>query len=156
MQHRAVAAIREWNARLGQDATYLICSHGDVIKAIVADSLGLHLDQSQRIQADPCSLTVIRYTPMRPFLIRMNDRGGGVEDLIPPADGHGRGPAMAGRAQSDAAVGGGAGGADHGGRAGSGGPSADGARRADGENRQPDLVTPSAPSSRQQSAVTRG
>ena len=87
MQHRAVAAVRDWNARLGKDATYLICSHGDVIKAIVADSLGLHLDQCQRIQADPCSLTVIRYTPLRSFLVRMNDRGGGVDDLMPRADG---------------------------------------------------------------------
>ena len=83
MQHRAVAAVRDWNSRLGGDATYLICSHGDVIKAIIADSLGLHLDQSQRIQADPCSLTVIRYTPLRPFLVRMNDTGGGVGDLMP-------------------------------------------------------------------------
>jgi probable phosphoglycerate mutase len=111
MQHRAVAAIREWNARLGQDATYLICSHGDVIKAIVADSLGLHLDQCQRIQADPCSLTVIRYTPMRPFLVRMNDRGGGVDDLMPRAGDHARGRDGE---QSDAAVGGGSGGADPG------------------------------------------
>jgi probable phosphomutase (TIGR03848 family) len=87
MQHRAVAAVREWNDRLGKDATYVVCSHGDVIKAIVADSLGLHLDQCQRIVADPCSLTVIRYTPLRPFLLRMNDTGGGVGDLIPrPAD----------------------------------------------------------------------
>jgi probable phosphomutase (TIGR03848 family) len=109
MQHRAVAAVREWNARLGKDATYVICSHGDVIKAIVADSLGLHLDQYQRIQADPCSLAVIRYTPLRPFLVRMNDRGGGVDDLMPHADGHARGR---GSAQSDAAVGGGAGGVD--------------------------------------------
>ncbi len=70
--------------RLGKAATYLICSHGDVIKAIVADSLGLHLDQCQRIVADPCSLTVIRYTPLRPFLLRLNDTGGGVEDLLPP------------------------------------------------------------------------
>jgi probable phosphomutase (TIGR03848 family)/uncharacterized repeat protein (TIGR03847 family) len=75
MQHRAVSAIREWNERLGRDATYLVCSHGDVIKAIVADSLGLHLDQCQRIIADPCSLTVINYTPMRPFLLqRCRDR----------------------------------------------------------------------------------
>ena len=101
MQHRAVTAVRDWNARLGQDATYLICSHGDVIKAIVADSLGLHLDQSQRIQADPCSLTVIRYTPLRPFLVRMNDTGGGVEDLMP-------GSAVS--SSSDAMIGGGAGG----------------------------------------------
>ena len=84
MQHRAVSAVREWNERLGKAATYLICSHGDVIKAIVADSLGLHLDQCQRIVADPCSLTVIRYTPLRPFLLRLNDTGGGVDDLLPP------------------------------------------------------------------------
>lgn len=107
MQHRAVAAVRDWNTRLGPDATYLICSHGDVIKAIVADSLGLHLDQSQRIQADPCSLTVIRYTPLRPFLIRMNDTGGGVDDILPPPPGEDTGDS----ASSDAVVGGGAGGA---------------------------------------------
>src|SRR6202030_1294820 len=82
-----------------------------VIKAIVADSLGLHLDQSQRIQADPCSLTVIRYTPLRPFLVRMNDRGGGVDDLMPHVRAHRRG--ATGGAASDAPVGGGSGGAEH-------------------------------------------
>lgn len=102
VQHRAVAAVRDWNAKLGAAATYLICSHGDVIKAIIADSLGLHLDQSQRIQVDPCSLTVIRYTPLRPFLIRMNDTGGGVRDLMPHG---GKKPV----AEGDAVVGGGAG-----------------------------------------------
>jgi probable phosphoglycerate mutase len=117
VQHRAVSAVRDWNAKLGPGATYLICSHGDVIKAIIADSLGLHLDQSQRIQVDPCSLTVIRYTPLRPFLVRMNDTGGGVHDLMPhrgkdpadPAD-----PAAPGDPvpASDAMVGGGAGGAE--------------------------------------------
>jgi probable phosphoglycerate mutase len=116
MQYRAVTAIRDWNARLGPDATYLVCSHGDVIKAIVADSLGLHLDQCQRIQADPCSLTVIRYTPLRPFLIRMNDRGGGVDDLMPRPDGHRRKGPPDGAGDSDAAIGGGAGEAAAGGR----------------------------------------
>jgi probable phosphoglycerate mutase len=83
-QHRAVTAVRDWNARLGPDATYLVCSHGDIIKAIVADALGLHLDQFQRIQADTASLTVIRYTPLRPFVIRTNDTGGAVDSLIEP------------------------------------------------------------------------
>ena len=81
MQHRAVSAVRDWNAALGKNAAYVVCSHGDVIKAVIADSLGLHLDFCQRIQVDPCSLTVIRYTPLRPFLIRMNDTGGGTADL---------------------------------------------------------------------------
>lgn len=75
MQHRAVTAVREWNQRLGEKAVYLACSHGDVIKAIVADALGLHLDHFQRITADPAALTVIRYTPLRPFVLRLNDMG---------------------------------------------------------------------------------
>jgi probable phosphomutase (TIGR03848 family) len=101
---RAVSAVRDWNARLGPDATWLACSHGDVIKAVVADALGLHLDQFQRIVVDPCSLTVIRYTELRPFVVRVNDTGGGIEDLLPPPrKGRRR------RSASDATVGGGAG-----------------------------------------------
>jgi probable phosphomutase (TIGR03848 family) len=106
MQHRAVAAIRSWNERLGKDATYLVCSHGDVIKAIVSDALGLHLDQCQRVVADPCSLTVIRYTPLRPFLLRLNDTGGGVDDLLPRPEKPGEGATSG---ESDAVIGGGAG-----------------------------------------------
>lgn len=96
-QHRAVTAVREWNAGLKPDATFLVCSHGDIIKSIIADALGLHLDQFQRIQADPASLTVIRYTEMRPFVVRLNDNGGKVDDLL----------AKSGQ-DSDAPVGGGA------------------------------------------------
>lgn len=75
VQHRAVAAVRDWNERLGEKGVYLACTHGDVIKAIVADALGLHLDQFQRITADPASITIIRYTPLRPFVLRLNDVG---------------------------------------------------------------------------------
>jgi probable phosphomutase (TIGR03848 family) len=104
MQQRAVAAVREWNDKLGKDAIYLACSHGDVIKAILADALGMHLDMSQRIQVDPCSLSVIRYTSLRPFVLRMNDTGGEVTGLIRrPAGQAGR------RTESDGMVGGGAG-----------------------------------------------
>ncbi|ROO88469.1 putative phosphoglycerate mutase [Actinocorallia herbida] len=91
-QLRAVQAIREWNARLGPDAVYAVCSHGDIIKAVAADALGLHLDQFQRIQVDPASVTVIRYTELRPFLVRLNDTGGGVEGLVPPNPGSGDAP----------------------------------------------------------------
>ncbi len=107
MQHRAVCAVREWNQRLGPDAAYLVCSHGDVIKSVIADSLGMHLDMLQRIQVDPCSLTAIRYTPLRPFVLRMNDTGGVVDSLKKPEPRRSR--AMA-RRETEAAVGGGAGG----------------------------------------------
>ncbi len=116
MQHRAVSAIRDWNARLGPHAVYLICSHGDVLKSLLADSLGMHLDLCQRIQVDPCSLSVIRYTQLRPFVVRMNDTGGSVSGLARPApDGKARGGAVppgprAGRGEGDAMIGGGAGG----------------------------------------------
>jgi probable phosphomutase (TIGR03848 family) len=104
VQHRAVAAVREWNLRLGEKAVYLACSHGDVIKAIVADALGLHLDHFQRIASDPAALTVIRYTPLRPFVLRLNDMG----ELRLAADAGEKsgGENLTG---SDAAVGGGSG-----------------------------------------------
>ncbi len=102
-QARAVAAVREWNARLGPDAVWLACSHGDVIKAILADALGLHLDSFQRIVVDPASLSVITYTETRPFVVRVNDTGGDVSALIPPTRRRRRRPS------SDAVVGGGAG-----------------------------------------------
>ncbi|MGH3738556.1 MAG: histidine phosphatase family protein [Micromonosporaceae bacterium] len=102
---RAVAAVRDWDARVaaehGADAVWLACSHGDVIKAVVADALGLHLDLFQRIVVDPCAVTVIRYTPLRPFLVRLNDTGGDLGSL-------GRVPET-GSDSSDAAVGGGTG-----------------------------------------------
>jgi len=103
MQQRAVTAIREWNEKLGKDAAYLVCSHGDVIKAILADALGMHLDMSQRIQVDPCSLSVIRYTTLRPFVLRMNDTAADTSALVPkPQTGKATG-------EADAQVGGGAG-----------------------------------------------
>ena len=69
----AVPGTRGSPRRTAPDALWLACSHGDVIKAIVADALGLHLDLFQRIVVDPASVTVIRYTPGRPFLVRLND-----------------------------------------------------------------------------------
>jgi len=103
-QARAVAAVRAWNAQLGPEAVWLACSHGDVIKAILADALGLHLDQFQRIVVDPASISVVTYTDTRPFVVRVNDTGGDVSALIPPPRRKRRG-----RASSDAVVGGGAG-----------------------------------------------
>jgi probable phosphomutase (TIGR03848 family) len=105
MQHRAVTAVREWNGTLGEDAVYAVVSHGDIIKAIVADALGLHLDQFQRLRVDPCSVSVIEYTSTRPFVERMNDTGGSLAGLGHPT-GHRPGRR---RRSGDAAVGGGAG-----------------------------------------------
>jgi len=120
VQERAVAAIRDWNSRLGPKAAYLVCSHGDVIKSILADSLGMHLDMFQRIQVDPCSVSVIRYTPLRPFVLRMNDTGTGVprpagaagaeSGAGRPGTANGQAAGHPGVSEGDAVIGGGAGG----------------------------------------------
>jgi probable phosphomutase (TIGR03848 family) len=88
MQARAVAAVRRHGARIGAEhgpaAVWLACSHGDVIKAVLADALATHLDNFQRIVVDPGSISVVHYTDTRPFVARVNDLGGDVSGLIPP------------------------------------------------------------------------
>jgi broad specificity phosphatase PhoE len=122
MQGRALDAMRSLDAEVekahGADAVWLAVSHGDVIKAILADAAGAHLDQFQRIQVDPASVSVVRYTARRPFLLRSNDNGGDLAGLRPPppkAESDGvaaesdAGSDAGGVATGDAAVGGGAG-----------------------------------------------
>lgn len=119
---RAVAAVRSLIAGLGPDAVILVCSHGDVIKSILADALGLHLDGFQRIMVAPASLSVVRYTPLRPFVERINDSGELGSLRPPPAatetaegkavkadDPRGPGRQPAADAASDAVPGGGVG-----------------------------------------------
>jgi probable phosphomutase (TIGR03848 family) len=88
MQARAVAAVRRHAARItaehGPTAVWLACSHGDVIKSILADALATHLDNFQRIVVDPGSISVVHYTETRPFVARVNDLGGDVAGLVPP------------------------------------------------------------------------
>jgi 2,3-bisphosphoglycerate-dependent phosphoglycerate mutase len=85
MSARAVAAIRDRDALVeadaGDNAIWLAVSHGDVIKAILADALGMHLDAFQRIMVDPASLSVVRYTPQRTFVITMNTTSGSLDHL---------------------------------------------------------------------------
>jgi probable phosphomutase (TIGR03848 family) len=108
MQARGVAAVRDWDQRItaefGADALWVASSHGDVIKAILADALGTHLDNFQRIVVDPASVSVITYTPLRPFVVRYNEHGD-LAGLAPPK----RRSRRRRTARSDAVVGGGAG-----------------------------------------------
>jgi probable phosphomutase (TIGR03848 family) len=110
MQVRAVEAVREHDravaAQHGDDAIWVAVSHGDVIKAVLADALGMHLDAFQRLIVDPASVSVVRYTALRPFAVRVNDGSGDLAALAPPAR-----PRRGRRrpASSDAVVGGSAG-----------------------------------------------
>ena len=97
VQARAVAAVREHDRRLalehggevGRDALWVACTHADVIKAVVADAYGMHLDAFQRINVDPGSVSVIRYTQLRPFVLHVNHTGARLAAVLraePPKD----------------------------------------------------------------------
>jgi probable phosphomutase (TIGR03848 family) len=105
MAARVVTAVRRRDAALtathGEDAVWVAVSHGDPIKAVLADALGLHLDLFQRIQVDPGSLSIVRYTSARPYVIGMNTHAGDLSWLNPPKRGR--------RRSDDGPVGGGAG-----------------------------------------------
>ncbi|RDI19939.1 putative phosphomutase (TIGR03848 family) [Rhodococcus sp. AG1013] len=91
VQARAVAAVREHDRRLaeehGRDVVWIACSHGDVIKSVLADAVGSHLDGFQRIVTEPASISVVRYTATRPFVLRMNDTGSDLAALNGAGDG---------------------------------------------------------------------
>jgi probable phosphomutase (TIGR03848 family) len=112
MQARAVDAVRRRDTAVaaanGAGAVWLAVSHGDVIKSVIADALGMHLDLFQRIQVDPASISVIRYTDARPYVLASNTHEGDLAWLTPPV-GRRAAKARAGRASDDAAIGGGAG-----------------------------------------------
>lgn len=104
MQARAVAAVREQDAAVeaehGPGAVWAAVTHGDLVKALLADALGMHLDLFQRLHAGPASVSVVRYGPTRPEVVATNTDAGDLSWL--------RAAAPAG----DAAVGGGAGAAE--------------------------------------------
>jgi probable phosphomutase (TIGR03848 family) len=110
MQQRAVDAIRAHDAALaashGPQAIWVAVSHGDVIKSIVADALGQHLDTFQRIVVDTASTTIITYTATRPFLVRLNDSGSELASLIPKPEPKKRSTKKSAVQSSDAVVGG--------------------------------------------------
>lgn len=108
MQHRAVAAVRRLDASVeeedGPDAVWVAVSHGDIIKALLADALGLHLDLFQRINVDPASISVIRYASDRPYVLATNTHDGDLSWLATTRRKPGSGSAATG-----AVLGGGAG-----------------------------------------------
>jgi probable phosphomutase (TIGR03848 family) len=101
MQARSVAAIRRhdraFEAEHGPEAVWVAVSHGDIIKSILADALGMHLDLFQRITVGPASVSVVRYGASRPTVHATNTDAGDLSWL------------SQGTRSGDAPVGGGAG-----------------------------------------------
>jgi broad specificity phosphatase PhoE len=85
-------------------------SHGDLIKAILADALGMHLDSFQRIVVDPASISIVRYTAARPYVITANSTTVDLATFLAPPRKRSR--ARRSKPTNDAPVGGGLGAAD--------------------------------------------
>ncbi|MBE3074070.1 MAG: histidine phosphatase family protein, partial [Actinobacteria bacterium] len=104
---RGLAAVRDFDARVGAQygpqAMWALVSHGDVIKSILADAAGAHLDHFQRIVVGPASLSVVSYTDRRPFLVRVNDGGTDLSTIVPSLPEHGDAPVGGGSADTGSA-----------------------------------------------------
>jgi 2,3-bisphosphoglycerate-dependent phosphoglycerate mutase len=111
MSARAVDAVRGWDRRMaaehGPHAVWAAVSHGDVIKAVLADALGMHLDAFQRILVDPASVSIVRYTDSRPYVVTVNSTNADLGLLLQPPPKKPRGGRR--KAGEDAPVGGGLG-----------------------------------------------
>ena len=107
---RSGPGTRESTLSTASDAVWAAVSHGDLIKAILADALGMHLDSFQRIVVDPASISIVRYTAARPYLITANSTTVDLASLLspPPKKARTRRP----KSSDDAPVGGGLGAAD--------------------------------------------
>jgi probable phosphomutase (TIGR03848 family) len=101
MQARAVAAVHEHDAAVerthGPGAVWVAVSHGDVVKSVLADAYGMHLDLFQRITVGPASVSIVRFGADRTEVVSTNTDAGDLAWLAvrPP--------------EADAVVGGGAG-----------------------------------------------
>ena len=79
MATRASSAMREWDAKLvaehGSDVVWAAVSHGDIIKAICADAMGLPLRKFQTLMIDPASVSVVHYSELGSAVGKLNDTG---------------------------------------------------------------------------------
>ncbi|HOT56703.1 MAG TPA: MSMEG_4193 family putative phosphomutase [Ornithinibacter sp.] len=86
MAQRVVGAVRELDAEIeaahGSDAVWLAVSHGDPIKALVAEAVGAGLAGLQRVRVDPGSLSVVQITPTRMVLLASNTTQGDLAPLV--------------------------------------------------------------------------
>ncbi|TFD46982.1 MSMEG_4193 family putative phosphomutase [Cryobacterium frigoriphilum] len=85
MQARSVAAVRRHDAAFeaehGPGAVWVAVSHGDIIKSVLTDALGMHLDLFQRINVGPASVSIVHYGSQRPNVYATNTDAGNLSWL---------------------------------------------------------------------------
>ena len=77
MAERVVGAVRRIDAEVaaesGEGALWVAVSHGDLVKAVLADATGSGLAHFQRYTADPASVSAVRYGGRHTFLLAANE-----------------------------------------------------------------------------------
>jgi probable phosphomutase (TIGR03848 family) len=108
MAARVLAAVqahdREVEAVHGPGAVWLAFSHGDPIKAIVADAVGAGLAGLQRVRVDPGSVTALQLTATRALLLASNTVDGPLAPLLAIPPGHAPGDSTVGGSTGRGAV----------------------------------------------------
>lgn len=86
MAARVVGAVRavdaEVEAEHGVDAVWVAVSHGDPIKAVVAEAVGAGLAGLQRVRVDPGSVTAVQISATRMVLLASNTVQGDLAPLV--------------------------------------------------------------------------
>lgn len=82
MAERITSTVRridaEVEAERGPDAVWVAVSHGDPIKAVLADAMGAGLAGLQRVHVDPASVSVVRWSGGRSMVMAVNSSGGAI------------------------------------------------------------------------------
>ncbi|SHJ55688.1 Histidine phosphatase superfamily (branch 1) [Tessaracoccus bendigoensis DSM 12906] len=69
---RTSGAVRELAGRHADAETIVVFSHGDPIKAILADAFGMRLDDFQRLHVSPAGVSIVEYHGERPLVVCVN------------------------------------------------------------------------------------
>ncbi len=83
VQARSVDAVR----RIASDhpnGTVVVITHADVVRLVLADLAGVHLDLYQRWAVEPASISAVALHDGHPRLLKVNDTGS-LASLAPPA-----------------------------------------------------------------------
>ncbi len=81
MQARITGQLQELVAE--HPGERIVCvSHADPIKAAIADAMGTHLDQFQRIVVGPCSISAVLFTHVGPRVLAVNSTGDDLSTLV--------------------------------------------------------------------------
>lgn len=104
MAHRAMASVRRIDEEVreehGDAAVWVAVSHGDLVKAVLAEATGSGLARFQRYTADPASVSAVRFGGRHTFLLAANVLAPDLSRFV---------PAQNASPAEDAIVGGGAG-----------------------------------------------